>query len=826
MTSSFSARLIVLAILAGLSVNTVHAGSLAPETRVISERGRDFLERSGAQTLEELLDTGIVRYFFTGGQPLAVLVNGRPYATTASDLDTLPLSAIERLELVTGDTLGTLGGWGARGAINVVLRKDLDGVETRALTRMPTRDGGDGLQGSAFWGGPVGKGHMTFGVDVLQRQEIPSSEREYSRSTWQPGGTFGQAKNVSIGGNTVWVIQREDDGEVTDVRSVSLGDCDPGKNYTGPLLNPPGITVPGDKGCGFAYGGIAWNTTSYDQKTAVVNLDHPVDDVHNVHIDAIINQVELADRFAPSVGTFYIEPNSALIAKINADGGSFTADRNDWYAVGHRFVGHGNRDWLWESDEYDVSMSVDGPLADDLGYDVRISGYYLDGSLTGDTFVHEGVIQQEIKDGYYDLANPFSRDPEHLEAISKSSLREDLDVGAEVLETRMALEGSGFGLGGRPAAWTAGVELARLKQHSILRFVDREGDAHDVTEVLGSSGTSYEGERDTVSAFADLFLPLTGNVDLRIAGRGDELDDVGGMSSFSLAGEYRPFDSVALRSSWTTGQRPPGFWHLHSTASQDHPYIGCDPGSPPQPCTQSNPRQVTRETTGNTDLDPSDVQRFAVGAEYGEGPFALNVEWYRLSRSDLVGQNSADWAMQNLANCEDDAESNCIRRRGGAITIFDSYANVIDTEISGITARFGASHETDWATVRLSGAWRHVNSAELTIAGTKERYALSRDMARVRLAAERDGLSAIWTVNYRSGFTNQSGSGSFDSWTGHDLVLDWNEPLGLEGLRLAAGVFNLTDAGLTIDTANPGSVDGPSVAGWGRTFFFTLNKRF
>ena len=65
--------------------------------------------------------------------------------------------------------------------------------------------------------------------------------------------------------------------------------------------------------------------------------------------------------------------------------------------------------------------------------------------------------------------------------------------------------------------------------------------------------------------------------------------------------------------------------------------------------------------------------------------------------------------------------------------------------------------------------------------------------------------------------------GSFDSWTGHDLVLDWAAPLGLEDARLTGGVFNITDASLSVNTANPGSVDGPTEAGWGRTFFLTLN---
>ena len=146
----------------------------------------------------ELLDTGIVRYFLTGGQPLLVPVNGRPYATTSGDLDTLPLSAVERIELLSGESLGTLGGSAVRGALNVVLRNDLDGFEARAIVRMPSRDGGDGRQGSAFWGGAVGDGRLTLGADVLKRQEITSQSREYSRSVWTDGGAFNETRGPGV----------------------------------------------------------------------------------------------------------------------------------------------------------------------------------------------------------------------------------------------------------------------------------------------------------------------------------------------------------------------------------------------------------------------------------------------------------------------------------------------------------------------------------------------------------------------------------------------------------------------------------------------------
>ena len=818
-----------LAVFAVLSASAAEAGDLAPVPRVVAERDREFLERSGAQTIEELLDTGIVRYFFTGGQTLLVLVDGRPYATTSSDLDTLPLSAVERIELLSGESLGTLGGSAVSGAINVVMRNDLDGFETRSVARMPSRDGGDGLQGSVFWGGGIGdKGRMTLGVDVLDRQEITARSRDYSRSVWREGGAFNEAQNVSVGGNTVWVVQIGDDGIPTGVRSVPLGDCDPAHGYTGPLSNPPGITS-GDKGCGFAYGDIMWNTSSYGQRSAILNLDQPLTAKAELHVDVNITQSDSAFRYAPSVDSFLFTPNPGLLDAINeAADSQFVADDNDAFVVAHRFVSHGNRDWLADTEEFDVSVGVTGRMEEDLGYDARISTYRFDGFVDGNTFVHLGSISSEIEEGNYDLADPFSTAPEHLQAIENSSLRLENDFSAEYLGARLALEGAGFALSGLDSAWTAGVEVGSAKAHDISLYRSRDGMTYDVSHVLGSGGASFSGERNATAVFAETSVPVTEFLGLRLGARGDDYDDVGPLRSWRFGADVRPVDVLTLRGSLSAGEQSPSMLHLYSDELQDHPYVECDPGPgrPPRSCQEINPRQVTRVTTGNPDLDPSDTERVAVGAQARQGPLFLDVEWYRLSRSGLAGRNSADWAMQNLDECTGGGRTSCIDRTAGDITIHDRYANVVETEISGITTRYGGTFGTDWGELGMSGAWRYVTDAELRIAGNEDRYVISKNMARVRFMARRGGLSATWTVNYREGFKNRSETGEFESWTGHDVVLDWNEPLGLEGGRVTAGVFNLTDAGLTVDTANPSSVDGPTAAGWGRTVFLTLNMKF
>ena len=819
--------LTVLAATAMLSVSQVLAGALAPAPQIIAEYDRSFIERSGAQTFGEMLDTGIIRYFFTGGRNLLILVNGRPYATTASNLDSLPLSAIERIEVLRAESLGTFGGHAAvRGAFNLVLRKDLDGFDVRAVTRLPSRDGGEAQQGSAVWGGTIGNGgHLTVGVDILNRNEIGGSTRDHSRSEWTPGGSFAEAKNVSTGGNTVYILDASDNGSL---RTVPLGDCNPEYGYTGNLSNPSGATYSDDEGCGFAYGNIWWDSPSYEQENAILNLNHPLGEQAELHVDANVTQGRDAFRYAPSVGTFSVTPDATLLADINqsanATDPSFTAVSGDTFAVAHRFIGHGNRDWRTSTEEYDVSASVKGRFTESLSYDARISASQLDGSVSGDTFVDRDVITEEINDGRYDLTNPLSDDSDHQLAIDKSSLREELDFGSKYLGSRFALEGIGW----RDTTWTAGVEFADVEDRYLLAFRSIQNPETTVTvdKVLGSGGTSYSGERNTAGVFAEMSLPLVDSVDVRAAARADDYDDVGGLRAWRLGAEYHLSDMVTLRGSWSAGDNAPSMYHLHSTVLQDYPYVRCVPasGPPPRTCTE-NFVQVKRFTSGNPELDPSGSERRSIGFETRKGPFYFIADWYQLATSDLPGQHNATWAMLNYDECPPGVTTSCIQRMAGEITIRDNFDNIVKTEISGVNTRFGTLTETDWGFVAMRGFWRYVASSEERILGEKQRYPLPRNAVRIVTSARRGGLTVFWALNYRDEIENRDG-GQFGSWIGHDVTLDWRKPLGLENTRLTAGVYNVTDAKLSTNTASPSSTDGPRAAGWGRTFFVTLNMRF
>ena len=130
----------------------------------------------------------------------------------------------------TAWALSTAGA--VHGAINVVLRNDLDGFETRAIARRPSQEGGEGRQGSAFWGGAVGKGKMTSAWTSSGARKSPrravitaapsgrraarSTGRRTSASAATPSGSFSEKNKRTTG----------------VIRSVALGECDPAKGYT------------------------------------------------------------------------------------------------------------------------------------------------------------------------------------------------------------------------------------------------------------------------------------------------------------------------------------------------------------------------------------------------------------------------------------------------------------------------------------------------------------------------------------------------------------------------------------------------------------------
>jgi iron complex outermembrane receptor protein len=191
-----------------------------PASPVI-QLGREEIDRSGATTVVELLrdlpqnsGTGQSQYntSATGGDGLAngrnpgattaanlrglgssstlVLLNGHRLAPSgpqgAVDIASIPLSAIERVDILTDGASALYGSDAIGGVINFITKSKYDGAESSIRYGATSRNDGDQLSISQSFGRSWDSGNILLNYSYTDQNAILSSDRPYSNSVLKP----------------------------------------------------------------------------------------------------------------------------------------------------------------------------------------------------------------------------------------------------------------------------------------------------------------------------------------------------------------------------------------------------------------------------------------------------------------------------------------------------------------------------------------------------------------------------------------------------------------------------------------------------------------
>lgn len=194
-------------IVVGSRLGVTSPGQSAMPIKLVT---RDDIDRSGARSIAQVLsylpevsisnggDTNIgpASGFLDGsdinattvqlrGLPrgtVLILINGRRSGESASftdtgqfDLSTIPLSMVERIEVLPAGASAVYGGDGLAGVINIVLRHDASGFETRV--RQDRADGYVQSQASVMWGKAWSRGSLTATAAWRKNGTLSSVER-------------------------------------------------------------------------------------------------------------------------------------------------------------------------------------------------------------------------------------------------------------------------------------------------------------------------------------------------------------------------------------------------------------------------------------------------------------------------------------------------------------------------------------------------------------------------------------------------------------------------------------------------------------------------
>lgn len=158
-----------------LQTATVAAG--APQ--VTAATSAAFVQNGGVGT-ETISLRGL------GANRTLTLINGRragPAGTrggvSAFDLNAIPLSAVQNVEILKDGASSIYGSDAVAGVVNIITKKD-SGSEVDFFYSGPQEQGGEELRASGTWSGKVtDRGNLLVSLDYFKRSELAQGDRDY-----------------------------------------------------------------------------------------------------------------------------------------------------------------------------------------------------------------------------------------------------------------------------------------------------------------------------------------------------------------------------------------------------------------------------------------------------------------------------------------------------------------------------------------------------------------------------------------------------------------------------------------------------------------------
>ncbi len=168
----------------------VDAGAIISDATVVSGEQLDGSVTAGSPTaaVEGISSTGLggqaVALRGLGAERTLLMVNGRRLAPAgvrgapvAPDLNLIPGSLIERVEILTDGASSIYGADAVAGVANVILRSDMEGLEMTAFGTLPERSGGDITQVGLVGGSSNDRGNFTVALEYFDREAVIVGDR-------------------------------------------------------------------------------------------------------------------------------------------------------------------------------------------------------------------------------------------------------------------------------------------------------------------------------------------------------------------------------------------------------------------------------------------------------------------------------------------------------------------------------------------------------------------------------------------------------------------------------------------------------------------------
>lgn len=579
-----------------------------------------------------------------GSDATLTLVNGRRVAGSGgrgdfTDLSTIPLAAVERIEVMPDGASALYGSDAVGGVVNLLLRRNYEGAETRYRLGSVTQGASQDVQLGQLIGTRWKTGHVLAAYEFQRREALSSSSRDYTRSAdLRPLGGNDYRLFFSSPGTVVvldpvrrtfvpaFAIPSGQDGT-----ALRPQDFVPGQNLSSPReqvdLLPRqtrhSLYLTGEQQLGD--GIIAYAEGRYAHR----RFEH-------------LAQPSVTVMSVTRANPFFVSPNGSAVTNIAY---LFDRDLGPLQARG-------------KVEAWSVTAGLRADLGGDWQLDGFVSGARQTDQRRNDNILNATALNEALgatpddpltpfstaRDGFF---NPFgegrSNNRAVLDFIGSGFIDERFSSG--LLNGSLIADGTLFDGPGGAIKLAVGVQ-ARSEDFSrdTVSFLSGRTPATVVP---------IDADRTVLAAFAEVAAPLVGadnavagveRLDLSAAVRAERYSDFGTTINPKIGLAWQPVAGLTLRASAGSSFRAPALFEVRDGFRISNTQL---------PALGGGNRQVISLGGGNADLEPETARSLTMGATIAppDWPgFSLETTYFQTRFSNRIGQPANENILQALTN--------------------------------------------------------------------------------------------------------------------------------------------------------------------------------
>lgn len=722
---------------------------------------RQEIDRTGKTTLAEYLQTitadgagSIPKTFgngFAGGGAgislrglgagsTLVLLNGRRMATYGladdgqkvfTDLSTIPLDAVERVEVLKDGASAIYGSDAIAGVVNIILRSDFQGAILRAS--YGTSGDGDGDAKKATL--TAGTGDLAtdgwnafFSLDVGKTDAIKISDRKNRKwigtGDTRPWG-YDAADSQFLGGaylskGTAGGVGPN--GSVFDDRNVT-------KDNPAFLVALPGCanltTIPGQTDASAQAQGCLWDPAQqYRDLTPeekYINVfgraSFAFGEGGEIYTEIGYSKKETIFSNTPSgaAGTWgypggVVTANSGSKATVlgpnhpdNPIPGQASRLRYSAWDVGPRVTNNTN-----EFNRFLVGVKGNWG---DWSYDTAYlhSATDLVNKRTG--FLRYSAVQCALGNpncagGVWRIGDNANLNSQALYDYISPTISARAKSGLDMFD--FTVSRSLMDLKGGPLGLAIGTEWRKTSNSLTPQTYTDTGD------IIGLGYSAYDGTQNVYAGYVELSAPVLEQLELSGALRYDKYESGEGKATPKLGVKWTPADWIALRASYAEGFRAP-----NPAENGDGGLAAFSNASDPVRCAidagECTARTVAIITRPNKDLKPEESKSYSVGIVLQPtSSTSLTVDAWQIKRTNEIAQGSTTAAIRAGNVVRDINNIGGVPNSGNILAVNTAYVNANSSRVRGIDTDIRQTFDIGPGQLELDLQWSHILKFERT----------------------------------------------------------------------------------------------------------------